>query len=257
MILDNVYKTWTDIESKYNEAVAKGQSIDRVQFLTKLIGGKDSLPKLRNLIAKDFVSTEENIEKLNTLFDALERAAATLEHTTQIDNLTDFVWKQKNEIFYLNMEDYTLAKKPTFLTDEEVLAQKVFASRFSLNGKNKISIKNVNFRSDKLLIFPSMETIYSWALEYANVIGSAESNRFYDKVYLVVVSKSKEGLQAPAVFADASLVEKRVTKGNTKRYAANINTKSFGSVEVKADTSCYNEHCAGYGSSYVEVTLVN
>ena len=64
--------------------------------------------KLRSLIDKDFVATEESIKKLNTLFTVLEAAKRKLASVTVVDDLDSFVWGTpgQEEVFMLYVEEY-------------------------------------------------------------------------------------------------------------------------------------------------------
>lgn len=188
--LDKVYNTWKNIEHTYK---VNSKGLTRREFMVKMIGGDSSLIQLRKMIMKDFSNNDEDLMKMNELFEVLDSAKSRLESCDEIEDLDVFVWNTDDRFGLGNLEigvdGYTLASK--------LLNRGLTSSYFSLDN-GKVSSFILDPLSEDLVEITSVEEVRSW-------IGMRDSKfkmlgNFQQKVFLYLLLHSRELSKFPIVF---------------------------------------------------------
>ena len=201
MVLDKIYDTWDNVDETFKNTARKYPGMTKYDFLVTLLGKDDSLVKLRSLIDKDFVATEESIKMLNTLFTVLEAAKRKLASVTVVDDLDSFVWGTpgQEEVFMLDVEEYNPGHLTCYTDAKDLWKHGYFTSAFVLEKDGSVKNYLLDMAAQELKFFETEREAVLWANSLKDKI--QKDNSFFEKVYLYLLSASADQqLRFPCVF---------------------------------------------------------
>ena len=226
--LDRVFSIWKDLEASYKKK-GKGSKKD---FLMALAGSETKIIKTRQMIMKDFVNTEENISRLDSLMATMKDTCTKLTSVDTIKNLNKFVWGD----LLITPEDYeitceTISQLP--IKDfHEAIANHEYATVFSSAGNFQVP------NTEGFLHFETEQELVSWFDEIHTLDGCSD---FVKQAYFMIINRlTTQTLSIPLsiVSKDAIPFHYKASEKINKKMQTPKGIKFMAAADVKADVFC-------------------
>jgi Na+/serine symporter len=182
--LDVVYEVWENIEETYRK---KGQGVSKIDFIRNLTSPA-SITKTRKIVMSDFVENDENVDKCNRLFRAMEIAADRVKAGyDEPESLHDFVWDE-NYADSLNTDDYLLFITEDYEKIVPVLQKGLCRNFYTI--ENGIAASHILDPKEKHFVYFDSETdVLLWLQQKEKDAG--KHNSFVTCVYAYLMNALK------------------------------------------------------------------
>ena len=202
--LDKIYSTWMSLEELYQKKCAGKSRLDFLKGLVTPI----AITQTRNLVMSDFVESEENIKKMNWLFNIMELATNKIEEgciepLNLDDFLTDLIQADEG-IAEISEDEFNLHMNSNEKSANEMMKMGLCRNCYTTHNSD-VKIEMFQENEDGFLSFDTQTDVLLWLHQNQNDV---KKNKFVGGVYAFLLkSIAEKRAILPITFSEQKLLE--------------------------------------------------